>query len=295
MAIAAFDDLGRLVDATGVQIPGVLDDLYHRATKRTLGITWNGRKPELSVWAPTAQSVSLLITPPGWTAEQTVAMRRDDDGVWSVRGSSSWNGATYRYQVTVYQPTTGKIEVNDVTDPYSVALTTNSARSVIVDLDAASLTPSGWSSLRKPALAQPEDSTIYELHIRDFSIGDTTVPAAHRGGYLAFTDTDSNGMKHLKALGGCGSEHHPPAAGLRHRHHPRGEGGPDHAGLRSAGVDRGEPGGRAAAGLRVRAGRPPTATTGVTTRSTTRCRRGRTRRTPTGRRAPSSSGRWSRR
>ena len=204
VAIAAFDDLGRLVDATGVQLPGVLDDLYHRATKRTLGITWNGRKPLLSVWAPTAQSVSLLITPPGWSTEQSVAMRRDDDGVWSARGSSSWNGATYRYRVTVYQPTTGKVEVNDVTDPYSVALTTNSARSVIVDLDAASLTPSGWSSLRKPALAQPEDSTIYELHVRDFSIGDTTVPSAHRGGYLAFTDTNSNGMKHLKALAAAG-------------------------------------------------------------------------------------------
>ncbi len=106
VAVAAFDDLGRLVDATGVQIPGVLDDLYHGATKRTLGISWNGRKPELSIWAPTAQSVSLLVSPPGGTTEQAVSMRRDDDGVWSARGASSWNGATYRYRVTVYQPST---------------------------------------------------------------------------------------------------------------------------------------------------------------------------------------------
>ncbi len=53
-------------------------------------------------------------------------------------------------------------------------------------------------------MLQPEDSTIYELHVRDFSIGDTTVPAAHRGGYLAFTDADSAGMKHLKALAAAG-------------------------------------------------------------------------------------------
>ena len=34
--------------------------------------------------------------------------------------------------------------------------------------------------MRKPQLLQPEDSTIYELRVRDFSITDETVPAAHR-------------------------------------------------------------------------------------------------------------------
>ena len=64
--------------------------------------------------------------------------------------------------------------------------------------------PAGWGSLAKPALAQPEDSTIYELHVRDFSIGDESVPAAHRGGYLAFTDTNSVGMEHLQRLADAG-------------------------------------------------------------------------------------------
>ena len=59
---------------------------------------------------------------------------------------------------------------------------------MLVDLDDPALTPHGWDRLRKPPLAQPEDSTIYELHVRDFSITDETVPAAHRGTYLAFTD-----------------------------------------------------------------------------------------------------------
>ena len=35
---------------------------------------------------------------------------------------------------------------------------------------------------------------IYELHVRDFSASDDSVPAAHRGKYLAFTDSNSNGM-----------------------------------------------------------------------------------------------------
>jgi pullulanase-type alpha-1,6-glucosidase len=106
--------------------------------------------------------------------------------------------------VTVYVPTQDEVVTNVVTDPYSLALTTNSTRSVLADLRARSLAPRGWDRLAKPALAQPEDSTIYELHVRDFSITDETVPTAHRGTYLAFTDADSDGMRHLRGLARAG-------------------------------------------------------------------------------------------
>jgi len=44
------------------------------------------------------------------------------------------------------------------------------------------------------------DMAIYELHLRDFSVGDASVPEAHRGTYLAFTHPGSDGMRHLRAL-----------------------------------------------------------------------------------------------
>ena len=204
VVVAAYDDVGHLVNATGVQIPWVLDQLYRPAKSATLGVAWQRGRPTISVWAPTAQQVTLLLTPAG-AATQAVAMKRDDrTGVWSVRGTPDWKNATYLYRVTVYAPSTGKVEADDVTDPYSTALTTNSALSVVADLSDPALVPSGWSSLRKPALPQSVDSSIYELHIRDFSITDSTVPAAHRGTYLAFTDSGSAGMKHLRALAGAG-------------------------------------------------------------------------------------------
>ena len=103
----------------------------------------------------------------------------------------------------VYAPTTGKVETNLVTDPYSVALTLNSTRSVAVDLSDPGLAPAIWQTNPSPELKQDVDSTIYELHVRDFSVGDTTVPAAHRGSYLAFAD-DGDGTKHLKALAAAG-------------------------------------------------------------------------------------------
>jgi len=204
VVIARYDDLDRLVDATGVQIPGVLDDLYGAARDRRLGLRWALTVPVFALWAPTAKNVTMLLDPPGGTGGTRVAMGRDRDGIWSTRGESGWRNGTYRYEVEVYVPSTGKVEWNVVTDPYSVALTTDSAASVIADLTSPALTPPGWSTLAKTDLAQRADSTIYELHIRDFSIADTTVPAAHRGTYLAFTDVDGAGMQHLKRLADAG-------------------------------------------------------------------------------------------
>jgi len=204
LAVAAYDDLGRLVDATGVQIPGVLDDVFAGAVDSNLGVSWRGAVPTLAVWAPTAKDVDLMLRPPGAGSDTTVQMRRGGDGVWSVTGRPQWNGASYLYDVDVFVPSTGAVEKNLVTDPYSLALTTNSQRSVVVNLDATQLEPAGWDELAKPSLAQPEDSTIYELHMRDFSIGDTSLPAAERGTYLAFTHEDSAGMQHLRGLADAG-------------------------------------------------------------------------------------------
>jgi pullulanase-type alpha-1,6-glucosidase len=197
---------GSLRAATGVQLPGVLDDLYAgAAATATLGPVVNGTSTTIRVWAPTARSVALLLRRPGETADTAVPMTRDDrTGAWSVSGSG-WRDATYLFRVTVYAPSTGRIETNDVTDPYSLGLTTNSARSLVVDLaNDPRLQPAGWRIGRAPATRGGTGHSIYELHVRDFSINDPTVPAAHRGGYLAFTDLDSNGMKHLRALARAG-------------------------------------------------------------------------------------------
>lgn len=204
LAVAAYDADGALVTTTGVQLPGVLDDVYAGAQRRRLGPTWRAGRPTLRLWAPTAREVRLMVDPVGPGGQRTVGLTRDRDGVWSVRGPRSWAGARYLFQVRVYAPSTQAVVVNEVTDPYSVALTTNSAQSVLVDLSSRALKPAGWTRLAKPALTSPERSTVYELHVRDFSIADQTVPAAHRGTYLAFTDRDSDGMRHLSRLAQAG-------------------------------------------------------------------------------------------
>ena len=52
-------------------------------------------------------------------------------------------------------------------------------------------------------MERPVDRAIYELHVRDFSIGDETVPAEERGTYRAFT-RDSAGTAQLKQLAEAG-------------------------------------------------------------------------------------------
>jgi pullulanase-type alpha-1,6-glucosidase len=200
LIVAALDADGNVVATTGVQVPGVLDGLFPGAAGKELGLRWQGQKPVLSLWAPTARSVQLKVYRAGSGGEPAavVPLQQDADGAWSAKGSKDWKGAYYLYEVEVFVPETGKVERNTVTDPYSLGLSTNSERSLFLDPADKALAPAGWSKLAKPALSSPEDLSLYELHVRDFSIADQSVPAAHRGTYKAFTDTGSNGMARLK-------------------------------------------------------------------------------------------------
>jgi len=204
LAVIVRNDEGKVVDSTGVQTAGVLDALYKYAGP--LGVTVEQGIPTLRVWAPSAIIVALKLFESSTTVvSQTIPMNRDDArGVWSVTGDAAWMNQYYLFEVEVFVPKTGKIETNLVTDPYSVSLSMNSLRSQIVDLEDPALKPAGWDTLSKPALAAPEDSVIYELHIRDFSIKDSSVPEALRGTFLAFTVKDSLGMGHLASLAQSG-------------------------------------------------------------------------------------------
>lgn len=201
---------GTLGAATGVQVPGVLDDLYaEAAAARTFGATWRKGVPSLAVWAPTAQRVDLLVWPTVRGAIDTsgdpvrVAATRQDDGAWTVAGKRAWSGAAYLWEVTVFAPTTGAVEVNRVTDPASVALTLGSTHSVLVDLADKAYRPTQWERTRQPVV-DPVEQTIYELHVRDFSISDETVPAFRRGTYSAFAVRWSEGRQHLRDLADAG-------------------------------------------------------------------------------------------
>eukprot|EP00897_Mesotaenium_endlicherianum_P007209 jgi/Mesen1/6516/ME000332S05521 len=184
LAVSAEAHDGAPLDATGVQIPGVLDDLF--AFDGPLGASCvENDYVSLSLWAPTAQAVSVVLfdKPSGDDPVERLPMQ-ESSGVWSINGPASWNGKYY-------------------------LLSANGKRSYLIDLRDPALAPPGWESLQheKPPLAAFNDISIYELHIRDFSASDKTCDESVAGGYLAFAQQESNGAKHLKSLAKAGLTH----------------------------------------------------------------------------------------
>ncbi|NGZ87869.1 pullulanase-type alpha-1,6-glucosidase [Duganella aceris] len=206
MLVHEADD-GTVRDATTLQLPGALDDLYAGAADATdLGVTVRANAAAFKLWAPTAQNVALCTYASGSAKAAAITpMRRDDaTGIWSATLDGKQSGRYYQYLVDVVAPTAGLVR-NLVTDPYSISLTTDSRRSYIADLNAAKLKPAGWDKTPAPnRVAAQTDMSVYELHVRDFSINDASVSAAHRGKYAAFTEARSNGMRHLAALSKAG-------------------------------------------------------------------------------------------
>ena len=217
LAFSAVGSNGSLVYATGIQDAGVLDDLYYYPGK--LGVVF--RHPEdpawrdwpddencavkLKLWAPTAQSVSLQIFDHETdTAPSAVVPMHEHNGVWVADGDPGWKDKYYLYSVKVWVPSDAAVDTNLTSDPYSVDIALNGTKSRITDLDSDETKPAGWDENNSPPMRSLSDLSLYELHVRDFSVDDPTVPPAHRGLYEAFTDQNSDGMKHLRSLAASG-------------------------------------------------------------------------------------------
>ena len=106
VAVAMYGSTGQLLDATGAQTAIALDALYAASARtRTYGVGFAGSgRVDFSLWAPTAQQVTLLTWPAGSadqpldTARRT-AMTRDGAGAWSTSLGSSARNARYLYEI----------------------------------------------------------------------------------------------------------------------------------------------------------------------------------------------------
>jgi pullulanase-type alpha-1,6-glucosidase len=196
------DAAGALRHRTGVQIAGVLDDRYAAAASQlTYGPTFSHGRATVRLWAPTAKSVKLrLFDQPTGEPTRVLDLHRDDaTGSWSLSGD--WKDRYYQFEVTNWQRSVV------VTDPYSVALSVDSTHSQFADLGDARTMPADWHRQVARGLdGDPTEHGVTELHVRDFSIGDQSVPAAERGTYQAFTHPESTGMTHLRELAKAGMD-----------------------------------------------------------------------------------------
>jgi pullulanase len=202
---------GRVIHAAALQTAGALDNRYvAAAAEQEFGATItrypNAASTRFKLWAPTARQVGLCLykTGAGKAVSVSAMTREDEIGAWRFAIAGDFTGHYYTFLVDVFVPGVGVVR-NRVTDPYSLSLTTDSKRSYVADLNAPRLKPAGWDKTPAPVRVKAQtDMVIYELHVRDFSINDQSVSVKNRGKYGAFEETNSAGMKHLRALSEAG-------------------------------------------------------------------------------------------
>ena len=169
-----------------------------------LGATWTKEHTLFRLWAPTAEAVVINLYAGGTAGIKDVLTQEkmvpDVCGTWVARISGDLNGVYYTYLVTVNGETV------EACDPYARTTGVNGHRAMVIDL--ASTNPEGWDKDADPHAGQNiTDAAIYELHIRDLSM-DESSGITHKGKFLGLAETGTvnadglpTGLDHIKNLG----------------------------------------------------------------------------------------------
>ena len=169
-----------------------------------LGATWTPEKTLFRLWAPTADSVQILLyksgDPDAQDLLETLNMSRDIQGTWTADKDGDLNGTYYTYLVH-----RDKKEV-EVCDPYARTTGINGYRAMIIDLNSAN--PENWDSDKDPNYDNSiTDAVIYELHVRDLSMNENS-GITNKGKFLGLAETGtknpeglSTGLDYIKSLG----------------------------------------------------------------------------------------------
>ena len=180
----------------------ILDQERFTPLQATLGAICTPEKTVFQTWSPVSHGVQLLFydSIDSKKSARELAMKQGEKGLWSVEVPGDLQGKLYRYQFDSYG------ERREVPDIHTFAATADGAFSVVADVNR--LSPKDWDTTTAPLLKQPTDEIIYEVHVRDFSVADTSCPSEIRGTYLGMTHANpaknkgvSSGLSHLQDLG----------------------------------------------------------------------------------------------
>ncbi len=167
-----------------------------------LGATYSKESTTFKVWSPFAQDVQVYLYKNGGngigSAYDKIPMTQGDKGVWSATVSGDLNGVYYTYAFT------NDGETKEAVDLYARATGVNGQRGMVVDLDSTD--PDNWSE-KKPTFVNATDAIVYEMHVRDFTI-DESSGVENKGKYIGLTETGtknsaglSTGLDYIKQLG----------------------------------------------------------------------------------------------
>ena len=143
--------------------------------------------------SPDVKKVNVLLsdtdsdTP---TEQLTKQMKRVGAGKWELTVKSDLKGKYYLFSVY------NSAQPDNTPGIFAKAVGVNGKRGAIVDLRDTD--PEGWADDVRPAISNPCDLVIYEMHHRDFSV-DLSSGLKNKGKYLALTEPKA--IEHLQRLG----------------------------------------------------------------------------------------------
>ncbi|WP_413378979.1 type I pullulanase [Alkalihalobacillus sp. 1P02AB] len=175
----------------------LFDQLYYYSGN-DLGVHYLKEKTTVAVWAPTANAMNLLLTN-DWNDDKyrIIPLIRTEKGVWRVTLEGDFECSFYQLEISING------EWRKANDPYAKMLTVNGQKAMIGDLRKTD--PSDWPIYSHPVTNH--DAIIYELHIRDFTIGRNNGIVA-KGKYEGLMEKNTvtiqgirSGLDYLKQLG----------------------------------------------------------------------------------------------
>lgn len=167
----------------------------HSAVAQTLGgVEYSPKATTFHITtSPDVKKVNVLLSDTDSdspTEQLTKQMKRAGAGKWELTVKSDLKGKYYLFSVY------NSAQPDNTPGIFAKAVGVNGKRGAIVDLRDTD--PEGWADDVRPALSNPCDLVIYEMHHRDFSV-DLSSGIKNKGKYLALTEPKA--IEHLQRLG----------------------------------------------------------------------------------------------
>jgi pullulanase/glycogen debranching enzyme len=181
-------------------------DRTSASTVNQLGAIYTKNKTTFRIWSPKTDKVTLKIEGDTNTYNLVkLGSLGDYEDVYEVVVNGDLDGRAYQFY----------LNGQAVRDPYARMTVTNGSDSsgnikyksaIVMNLENTDPV-GGWA--KRPELKNREDSIVYEVHVRDFTIDSSSgVSSENRGRYLGMVETGTTnsygkttGIDHLKELG----------------------------------------------------------------------------------------------